>query len=311
MKTSSSKAIQPVKPANATLAASPFAPARQHAERAYLSLAAGAQEALLCGVELIRLCDGLGETRGGDHGNQHTGGKSQKSHGETFSDLIEREVGISRATAFRWMQAARAQLPAIGGLLGYLPGGTTAINDSEEAAIIDVIAEAQPERLAEVVAQLSNGKTLEQLLLPLDAAGQFDAAKLTGKARDAWEKIGALCEPYDDDHLGPKFFEREEYDAMHEDALVMRRRVEAGELPPTRAWAGLRGRAAAEAKGGRNATDHYKNIATAFTKLGNSVKTWAEMPNEARSEIEGAWSELWKLLPATWKATAKQLEGWK
>lgn len=290
---------------------SPFAAARQHAERAGKLGEALYNEVILCGLELVRLKDALGETRGGDHGNQHTGGKRQKSHGETFDDLIEREVGISRATAFRWMQIARAQLPAIAGKLGYLPESFEQISAAEESKIIDIVAEAEPERLAEVVAKLADGKSLEQLLLPLDAAGQFDPAKLIGKAREAWEKICALVEPYDDDHHGPTLFTREEYDAMHDDAVTARERIEAGELAPTRAWAGIRGRAAAEGQGGRSATDHYRNFKTAFTKLGNSTKVWEELGTEERGEIEGAWRELWALLPATWKADVKKLEGWK
>lgn len=284
------------------VAASPFAPARLHAQRAFEHGMALANEAILCGFELIRLREDNGETRGR---------KGNKSHGETisFEDRIEQEVGISKATAFRWMQAARAQLPALAGRLGV----QAALNDSDAETITEIfeIEDVGPERIAEEVARLSEGKTLEQLLLPLDGTGAFDPSKLTGKARDAWEKIVMLCEPYDDDHLAPKLFEQEEYDAMHEDALVMRQRVEAGEIPPTRAWAGLRGRAAADGAGGRSVCNHYANLKTGLTKLRTSFAHWDELPGEGRTQLEADWQKLWSSVPGSIKATIKKAEGWK
>lgn len=284
---------------------SPFAAARQHAERAFQLGQALGEEVTLCGLELIRLYELRGIQRGGDRKSGKIKAASCGFDSESWAELVMREVGISDDTARRWMQAARAQLPAIAGGLDF---DTTGFDESE---IIDVVAEVEPARLAEVVAQLCNGKTLEQLLLPLDAAGQFDPAKLIGKAKDAWDKICALCDPYDDNHYGPQFFTPEEYDAMHDDALVAKERIEAGELAPTRAWAGLRGRAAADGKGGRSATDHYKNLHTGLAKLRTSFKAWNELGGEDRAKVEAEWQELWKSMPDTWKATVKKLEGWK
>jgi hypothetical protein len=297
--------LKSTKPNQLAKVPSPFAPARAHAQRAFEHGMALANEAVMCGIELIRLREDHGEHRGGDRKS-----KNQKPHDVVFDSgdwptLVQREVGISDETARRWMQAARAQLPALAGEMGIL------LCDSDAEIIDAIFVEVQPAQLAEAVAKLSNGKTLEQLLLPLDGNGAFDPTKLVGKARDAWGKIVALCDPYDDDHYGPKLFEPEEYEAMHEDALVMRKRVEAGEIPPTRAWAGLMGRAAADGKGGRNSVDHYRNLNTGLTKLGTSFAHWNDLGGEQRMQVEENWQKLWKDVPASIKADVKKLEGWK
>jgi len=278
---------------------SPFTAAKSHAEEFYRLGRAAGQHAILCGMELLRLQDNNGISHGGD--------RRSKSHNGTlkFDDLIEAEVGISRTVAYRWMQAARAQLPAImGKLSGEEPSGCS------DADLVIEIESWELESVHGAVAELTEGKTLEQLLLPLDGDGAFDPSRLTGKARDAWEKIVALCDPYDDDHIGPKLFSPEEYDAWHEDALVMRKRVEAGEIPPARAWAGLRGRAATHGEG-RADVDHYKNLSLGLTKLRNSLAHWDELGGEERLEVEAFWQQILPALPGSWKLTLKKQEGWK
>ena len=282
---------------------SPFSAAKNHAEEFYRLGRAAGQHAILCGMELLRLRETSGIAHGGDRKSSKI--KTAACGLDNWETLVEREVGISADTAARWMQAARAQLPAImGKLSGEEPSGCS------EAEMVIEIESWELDSVQGAVAELTQGKTLEQLLLPLDGDGAFDPTRLTGKARDAWEKIVALCEPYDDHHIGPKLFTPEEYEAWHGDALVMRQRVEAGEIPPARAWAGLRGRAATHGAG-RADVDHYKNLSTGLTKLRNSLARWDDLGGEERAEIEAVWQELWKQMPGSWKTTAKKLEGWK
>ena len=273
-----------------------FEAAKAHADEFQRLGRAAGQHAILCGMELIK----LHETHDISQGKRADLSRS----GTSWDDIIEANVGISRTVAYRWMQAARAQLPALMGRLGF---NAELMNYPQ--AIIDI--EVEPIKMQEAVAELTVGKTLEQLLLPLDGNGSFDPKRLTGKAKDAWEKIVALCDPYDDAHYGPQIFSQEEYDQMHDDALVLRQRIEAGEVPPTRAWAGMRGRAAADGKGGRSATDHYKNLNTALTKLRTSFAHWDDLGGEDRIEIETNWQELWKSVPGSIKSTIKKAEGWK
>lgn len=271
-----------------------FETAKAHADEFQRLGRAAGQHAILCGMELIK----LHETNSISQGKRADLSRS----GTSWDDIIEANVGISRTVAYRWMQAARAQLPALMGRLGF----NADLMDYPQA-IIDI--EVEPIKMQEAVAELTVGKTLEQLLLPLDGNGAFDPSRLTGKAKDAWEKIKALCDPFDDDHHGPQFFEQEEYDRLHEDALVMRQRVENGEVPPARAWAGLLGRAATH--GANRNVDHYSNLATGLKKLRNSLQHWDAIPAEDRLEIEGVWQELLGCLPGSWKLTLKKQEGWK
>lgn len=280
---------------------SPFFTAAMHAQEFYRLGREAGQHAIMCGMELIRLQDSHGETRGRKGNKPHAAVFSR----ETFAERVWQEVGISDDTARRWMQAARAQLPAI---MGKLSGSD--YNGYDSAELVIEIESWEMESVQGAVAELTQGKTLEQLLLPLDGTGSFDPSRLTGKAKDAWEKIVALCDPYDDDHIGPKLFTPEEHDAWHEDALVMRQRVEAGEIPPARAWAGLRGRAATHGNG-RGDVDHYSNLKTALTKLRNSLAKWDELGGEERAEVEAFWQSILPTLPGSWKLTLKKQEGWK
>jgi len=285
---------------------SPFNAAKNHAEEFYRLGRAAGQHAILCGMELLRLQD----DRGTAQGKRNDLTSSRSGTKLTWEEVIEAEVGISRTVAYRWMQAARAQLPAIGWQLGYDTQGKDTEPPTEAELIACISSYRQPERLAEVVGELTEGKTLEQLLLPLDGDGAFDPSRLTGKARDAWEKIVALCNPYDSGIAAGYGFQREHYEAWHEDALVMRKRVEAGEIPPARAWAGLRGRAATHGES-RADVDHYKNLSLGLTKLRNSLAHWDELGGEERLEVEAFWQQILPALPGSWKLTLKKQEGWK
>ena len=226
----------------------------------------------------------------------------------SWPELVQREVGISDDTARRWMQASRAQLPALAGRLGV----QAALNDSDAETLAEIfeIEDLGAERIAEEVAKLSEGKTLEQLLLPLDGNGLFDPGKLTGKARDAWEKIVALCEPYDDDHLAPQMFERGEYDAMHADALVMRKRVEAGECRPP-----VPGRACGAARRRMRTAGALREPLGqpqgGAHQAAHLVCALGRAPGEDRTNLEAAWRVLWDSVPGSIKADVKKLEGWK
>jgi len=288
--------------------ASPFASARAHAERAFEHGMALANEAVLCGLDLIRLHEEHGEHRGGDRKSKNQKPQRAVFDSVSWPELVQREVGISDDTARRWMQAARAQLPALAGRLEY---GNIEDDVSEADIIGDLFEDYEPGQVAEAVAQLSNGKTLEQLLLPLDGNGAFDPTKLYGTAAKAWQKIVALCDPYDDDHIGPQLFDPEEYEMWHEGALVARKRVEAGEIPPARAWSGIVGRVAADGKGGRNSVDHYRNLNTGLTKLGTSFAHWNDLAGEQRLQVETNFEALWKSVPDSVKAGVKKMEGWK
>jgi len=274
-----------------------FACARIHADEAMRLGRLAAEQAILCGIELIRLQEEYGTNQG-----QRTSSHSERKL--NWQDLVEQEVGIAYSTAARWMQAARAQLPAICGKLGIF-------SDTQGGPMEALATVIERRTLQQTVSLLSGGKTLEQLLLPLDASGAFDPKRLVGKARDAYTKVLALSEPFDAGVARNIGFSRDEYEQYHDDAVVMRERVESGQIPPARAWAGLRGRAATEGQQ-RAAVDHRVNLETALLKLNNSLRKWDALDAEDRAHIEGMWQELWEQrLPGSWKATGKKVEGWK
>jgi hypothetical protein len=78
-----------------------FATVKQYHEMVRASFAQGAAFMILCGVELIRLQKEFGETRGGDH-------RKQKFQTETLAELVEKHTGISKTTAWRYKEMAKA-----------------------------------------------------------------------------------------------------------------------------------------------------------------------------------------------------------
>ena len=292
--------MKPTKPTKALSVNLDFSAAQSHAE-AFVSFGRkAAHHFILLGMELLRLKEQHGETRGGDRKS----GKNQKSEIPTFEECVMSKIPLERSMLFKAIQAARAQLPALVGSL-QLENREDCFNEPG-LLVIDIDSCCDPEDVESAVKTIAEGKTLEQLLLPLDGNGSFDPTRLTGKAKDAWEKIVALCDPYDDDHVGPAIFTAEEHEAMHEDALVMRARVEAGDIPPARAWAGLRGRAATEG-GGRNETNHYRNLVIGHVKMAHSLRYWEELNGEDRASVEGLFMALFAAMPSTWTATARKV----
>jgi hypothetical protein len=205
------------KPAPSTIVATPSAPAafsaaRHHAQEAFRLGSAAANHAILCGIELIRLREAQPELRG----RTPSSGKKTDTIGVlSWPELVRREVGISDDTARQWMQAARNQLPAIAGALQIEATGPQIIE-----AVCEVIDQPAKQKS---IAELFEGQTLEQLLLPLDGGGRLDISKLPPK-------------------------KRERYDALSEAAFAgdakaeaLCRQIEAGTLDPGRAYAGWAG----------------------------------------------------------------------
>ena len=275
--------------------------ARHHAREFERFGRMAADHAILCGLELLQLKANQPERRGGD---RKSAAKDQKSYDKTFDfdDLIKREIGVSRDTAYRWMAAAKAQLPCIAGMVNALPEqGDDEWTGAMEADIIAIFRDVPPEELQKAVNDAAHGKTLEQLLLPLGFDGAFDPSRLIGKDRDAWEKICALAAPWSAHNAESFAYTAEDYEAWHPHAEAAKAKVEAMEVTPARAWAGMRGRACTLGQG-RREVDHYRNLATAVTKLKTSLPHYDAMSPDDRSELETLWEELLPILPGPWKA---------
>lgn len=253
-----------------------FSTARHHAAEAFRLGSAAANHAILCGIELIRLREQNGTTQGQRNDLKRT--SPILSEKLSWPELVRREVGISDDTARQWMQAARNQLPAIAGALQIEASGPQ---------IIEAVAEVleQPAK-QKSIAELFEGQTLEQLLLPLDGGGRLDIAKLPPK-------------------------KRERYDALSEAAFAgdakaeaLCRQIEAGTLDPGRAYAGWAGEAKRKAQGktGRADTDHANNIHTALKKLATSLEHYNDLDPEDQAALTRYWRSrnLGQLLPPTW-----------
>lgn len=265
----------------------PYAAARHHATEAFRLGSQAAQHAILCGIELIRLREQHGTNQGARNDLAETspqrGGKSSQgrpSHpsSPSWPELVHREVGLPEETARRWMQAARNQLPAL----------ATQLQLADGTATIEAVAEVldQPQTL-QAVAALTAGKTLEQLMLPLDhATARLDISKLSPKKRQRYDELQDAAAEGD-----PK-------------AAALIRQIDAGTLDPGRAYAGWIGdqTRAAQGKTGRRDTDHANNIHAALKKLATSLPRHHDLEPEDQAALTRYWRthHLGQLIPAAW-----------
>lgn len=86
-----------------------FATAKTYYTMSKLSMAQSVAFMILTGFELKRLRKEIGETRGGDH-------KTKSINVDTFASVVEKILGISKMTAWRFEQmadAAKKRLPAL------------------------------------------------------------------------------------------------------------------------------------------------------------------------------------------------------
>jgi len=89
--------------------ADPWAVARVHAHLVQQHASRAVEHAMACGLELLKIRDSHPELRGG---NRHS---EQKAHDALFAregwyEVVQREVGVAKDTARRWMLLAKGWL---------------------------------------------------------------------------------------------------------------------------------------------------------------------------------------------------------
>ncbi|MCC6356930.1 MAG: hypothetical protein IT577_23840 [Verrucomicrobiae bacterium] len=205
--------IQPAAPGNWTTA-------RRHADEAVSLGRRAAHHAILCGIELLRLRAGYPETRGNPALQPKTANIAVIG---SWASAVEEELGIPERTARLWMSAAKRQLPLV----------ADAMAEPGEEGVIDaeVVLLADAEVLEPAVEKVTEGRTLEQLLLPLDADGKLDPDSLTPKKRKRYDRLKAAAEGGD------------------ARAAALLARVDDGKIDVGRAYAGWRGEGVREKLG--------------------------------------------------------------
>lgn len=267
---------QPSQPLRVSAPPREFTAARHHATEAMRLGSAAAQHAILCGIELIRLREAHPELRGGDRR-----AKTESFGVCSWPERVRSEVGISDDTARLWMQAARNQLPMLAEQLKLSATGPEVIE-----AVVEILD--QPETLR-AVAAITEGKTMEQLLLPLDTDGTFDPSRLSPKKRARYDELqdAAL--------------------AGDKKAAALIKQIQAGTLDPGRAYAGWKGEETRKAQGktGRADTDHANNIHTALKKLATSLKYFHALDPDDQAALTKYWRtrKLGQHLPPAWTVT--------
>jgi hypothetical protein len=170
-------AVIDIAPAANPLAAR-WAKAKRFIEAATLFQRASLAGQIMAGLELIELHKAYDVQRGGDH--------RSKFHGETlitWDAALEKEVGISRTTAWRWMEMGRAARPRL------------AKSDLELGAILEknpgALTGPEQELLKKAVHKISDGKTQLEFMLEagVTKAAQGSAAK-GGKLNPAGTATG-------------------------------------------------------------------------------------------------------------------------
>lgn len=148
----------------------------------------------------------------------------------------------------------------------------------------------RPKDVAKVAGKIESfieGKTLTQLMLPLDhTTARLDISKLPPKKRQRYDELQDAALDGD------------------KKAAALIRQIDAGTLDPGRAYAGWVGdqTRAAQGKTGRKDTDHAHNIHTALKKLATSLQHYHALEPDDQAALTKYWRtrKLGHHLPPAW-----------
>jgi len=174
-----------------------WAKARRYVEAATLFQRASLAAQIMAGFVLLDLFKGFRETRGGDHKSSRYLVENQKFHSETFDfhppvtvsekrelweEAVKRELAISKVTAWRWMEMARAAKSRL------------TKGDIDLAAILEknpgAITPAEQELLKRAVHKISDARTQMEFLLECGVTKAPPAYHGGGGAHDTADDDG-------------------------------------------------------------------------------------------------------------------------